>query len=64
MLVAHVLGISTAVTETSAMVFFFARLAHAVVHIAGVSVLMLRTVIFGIAWVAFIVFCIETLRMA
>ncbi len=44
-LVAHVLGVSTALTAGAAAVFFFARLAHAVVHIAGFPRLMARTVL-------------------
>ena len=47
-LVAHVTGVSTPLTALAAAVFFWARLAHAVVHLSGFSRFMARTVIFGI----------------
>jgi uncharacterized MAPEG superfamily protein len=61
-LIAHVAGVSTAVTENSAAVYFYARAAHAVVHISGFGHLMARTVIFTVSWIAFITFAIELLR--
>ncbi len=54
-LVAHVLGISTGTTAAAAAVFFWARIAHFVVFLAGIRVLMARTVIFTIAWAAIMV---------
>ncbi len=62
-LVAHVLGVSSGVTVVCAAVYFFARLAHAVVHISGFPLFNARTMIFTISWVAFLVFAIETLRL-
>ncbi len=61
-LIAHIAGVSTAVTVTAAAVYFYARLAHAVVHISGFGQLMARTVIFTVSWIAFITFAIELLR--
>ena len=63
-LIAHAAGITSAVTVACAAVFFAARLAHAVVHISGFSLFMARTVIFSVAWGAFMVFAIEVLRRA
>lgn len=53
--VAHLTGISNGTTELAAAVFFWARIAHAIVMIAGVGVLMARTLIFTIAWLALLV---------
>ena len=61
-LIAHAVGVSTSVTEICAAVYFYARAAHAVVHITGFSLVMARTVLFTVAWVAFVVFAIELLR--
>jgi len=52
------------VTAGSAAVFFFARVAHAIVHIAGIGVARARTLLFTVAWMAFIAFAIEVLRRA
>lgn len=61
-LVGHVLGINTGLTATAAAVFFWARLAHAAVFIAGVKQAMLRTVIFTVSWLAWLVLAFEVLR--
>ncbi len=63
-LVARAAQVSTPLTAGCAAVFFGARVAHAVVHIGGVSVLMARTLIFSVAWGAFIAFAVEVLRQA
>jgi uncharacterized MAPEG superfamily protein len=63
-LAAAVLHVSTAVTAAAAAVFFWARVAHAVVHVSGVGVLRARTLIFTVAWGAFVVFAVELLRRA
>lgn len=63
-LIAALLGVSTPVTVATAAIFFWARLAHAVIHISGVGVLMVRTVIFTVAWGAFMTFALELLRHA
>ena len=63
-LIADAVGVSTSVTAISAAVYFYARAAHALVHISGFSHFMARTVIFTVAWVAFLVFAIELLRHA
>jgi uncharacterized MAPEG superfamily protein len=61
-LIAHAADVSTSITENSAAVFFYARAAHAVIHISGFSLFMARTVAFTIAWAAFMTFAVELLR--
>jgi uncharacterized MAPEG superfamily protein len=63
-LVAHAAGVSSAVTEGCAAVYFYARAAHAVVHLSGTGLFLARTVLFTVAWIAFIAFAIEVLRHA
>lgn len=45
-LLAHLVGVSTGVTTTAAMLYFFARLGHYVVYTAGVPVA--RTLTFAV----------------
>ncbi len=61
-LIAHAAGVSTSTTVMAAAVYFFARAAHAVVHITGFSLFKTRTVLFTVAWIAFLTFAIEVLR--
>ena len=63
-LCAHLLKVSTGITATCAMVFFYARVIHAVVHIGGFSLLMARTLVFAVGFTAFVAFAIEILRLA
>ena len=51
-LIAHVTGQSNAMTALWCMVFFWARLAHAVIHILGIA--YLRTLAFLVGFVALI----------
>lgn len=60
-LVAHAIGVSTGLTQTCAAVYFFARLAHAVIHISGFGLFMARTMAFVVAWTAFVVFAVSLL---
>lgn len=53
-LIAQLSGFSNAVTVDCAAVYFFARLAHAVIHISGFGRFKARTVLFTIAWIAFL----------
>lgn len=55
-LIAHALSVSSPTMALSAAVFFWARVAHFVVFIAGVRILMARTLIFTVAWLAIMVF--------
>jgi len=61
-LIAHAVGVSDSVTAISAAVYFYARVAHAAIHISGIGLFMVRTVVFTIAWAAFITFASELLR--
>jgi uncharacterized MAPEG superfamily protein len=61
-LIAKGVGVSTSITAISAAVFFYARAAHAVLHISGFGLFMARTVAFTVAWLAFMTFAIELLR--
>jgi uncharacterized MAPEG superfamily protein len=63
-LIAALLGVSTPVTVVAAAVFFWARLAHAVIHISGFGLLMARTAVFTVGWGAFMAFAFELLRHA
>ena len=55
-LVGHAIGAHGAITESCAAVYFYARLAHAAVHVSGFGQFKARTVLFTVAWVAFVVF--------
>jgi hypothetical protein len=54
--------VSTPITQGAAAVFFYARAVLAVIHISGFSLLMARTVVFTVSWLAFMAFAIELLR--
>jgi len=60
-LIAHAMGVSNSVTATCAAVYFYARLVHALIHISGFSMLMARTVVFTVGWIAFITLAVEVL---
>jgi uncharacterized MAPEG superfamily protein len=61
-LIAQTTGVSSAVTATCAAVYFYARLAHALIHISGVGLLKARTVAFTVAWIAFVWYALVVLR--
>jgi uncharacterized MAPEG superfamily protein len=63
-LIANATGTSNAMTESCAAVYFYARVAHAIIHISGFGRLMARTVAFTLAWVAFVVFAVAVLQRA
>jgi uncharacterized MAPEG superfamily protein len=63
-LVGKLAGISTAITVAAAAVFFYARVAHAVIHISGFGLLMARTIVFTVGWLALMTFAVELLRHA
>ena len=62
--VAHLTNVSTGATVLAAAVFFWARIAHAVIMIAGIGVIMLRTLIFTVAWLCLMVIAWEILTGA
>ena len=57
-LMAHSLGVSSGTMALAAAVYFWSRVAHFVVFVAGVGVLMARTVIFTVSWLAILVFAL------
>lgn len=63
-LVAQATGVSTAVTANCAAIYFYARAAHAVIHISGFGRFMARTLAFTVAWLAFITFAVVLLQRA
>jgi uncharacterized MAPEG superfamily protein len=58
-LVLHSLGLSTSLTASAAAVYFFARLVHYLVYLAGVPVV--RTLAFAVGWAATIVIALTVL---
>ena len=60
-LVAQLVDVSSAVTVTCAATFFFARLAHALIHLSGIGIMMARTIAFNVAWIAFMVYAVTVL---
>ena len=63
-LIAQAVGVSTATTATCAAAYFYARAAHAVIHISGFGHFFARTMLFTIAWIAFITYAIVVLMRA
>ena len=61
-LIAHLMGVSTSVTQACAAIYFYARVAHAVVHISGTGFLLARTIVFTVGWIAFITYAVVVLR--
>ncbi len=61
-LVAQATGLSNGVTAACAAVFFYARLAHAVIHLSGFGLLLARTIVFTVAWLAFMTYAVVLLR--
>ena len=58
-LIAHVASISTLVTQTAIVVYFFARLVHFLVYTAGIPVI--RTLAFATGWAAQMAFILTIL---
>ena len=48
---AHLLDVSTGITRVAAVAYFYLRLAHVLVMIAGFSRFPLRSMIFHAAWI-------------
>jgi uncharacterized MAPEG superfamily protein len=57
-LIAHVLGVSTPAMALASAIFFWARVLHFAVFLVGVRILMARTIIFTVAWLAIVVFAV------
>ena len=63
-LIANAVGVSTAVTVNCAIIYFYARVAHAVIQISGFGLLMARTVAFTVGWLAFMTYAVVLLQRA
>ncbi|MEQ1807119.1 MAG: MAPEG family protein [Burkholderiaceae bacterium] len=61
-LIAQALGVSSSVTVNCAAIYFYARLAHAVIHLSGFGIGFARTLVFTVAWIAFITYAVVLLR--
>ena len=61
-LIAQATGVSSSVTVTCAAIYFYARLAHALIHISGFGLFLARTLVFTVAWLAFITYAVTLLR--
>ncbi len=59
--VAHLSGISNSATQMAALVFFWARIAHALVMLIGFKHFMARTLIFTVSFFALLVFAWQIL---
>ncbi|MEO0937312.1 MAG: MAPEG family protein [Pseudomonadota bacterium] len=62
-LVAHVMGVSTAVTVWAAAAFFWLRLAHAVGMVSGVARFPVRPIIFTLSWACTVAICVQLLML-
>jgi len=63
-LIAQAMGVSSVVTAKCAAIYFYARLAHAVIHVSCFGLFMARTLAFTVAWLAFITFAVVLLLRA
>lgn len=50
LILAHVMGVSTAVTVWASVAFFWLRLAHAIGMISGIAGFPVRPIIFSASW--------------
>jgi uncharacterized MAPEG superfamily protein len=62
--VAHLTGVHNALAVWCVIVFFWARILHAIVYIAGVTQFSARTVIFTIGFLALIVYAVDIFMSA
>jgi len=62
--IAHLAGITNEMTVLACTVFFWARIVHAVVMLAGIGVIMLRTLVFTVSFLSLLVFAWQILSAA
>jgi len=62
--IAHLTGVHDAVTVWCAIIFFWARIAHAIIYISGFSQFSARTVVFTIGFLTLLVYAWEILANA
>jgi uncharacterized MAPEG superfamily protein len=60
-LLAHVIGVSTAVTVWAAAAFFWLRLAHAIGMVSGVARFPVRPIIFVLSWLCTLAIAVQLL---
>ena len=53
--IAHLIGLSNGITQSAAMVYFWARVVHALVMLIGFKHFMARTLIFTISFISLLV---------
>ena len=63
LLIAHILGVSSAATVWAAWVFLALRLAHALGMITGIAGFPARPILFTAAWACCVVIFVEILRL-
>ena len=63
-LTGQAIGVHGTLTAACAATYFFARLAHALIHISGFGLFKARTVLFTIGWIAFVAYAAVLLRHA
>lgn len=54
--IANMLEVSNATTALAATVFFWGRIAHAIVFLSGIGILMMRTLVFTVCWLSLMVY--------
>jgi uncharacterized MAPEG superfamily protein len=62
--VAHLTGVHNSLAVWCVIVFFWARILHAIVYIAGVTQFSARTLIFTIGFLALIVYAVDIFMYA
>jgi uncharacterized MAPEG superfamily protein len=63
-LIAQATGFSSGVTVACAAIYFYARVAHALIHISGFGLFIARTLLFTVGWLAFITYAVVLLTSA
>jgi uncharacterized MAPEG superfamily protein len=63
-LAGQLMNVLAGVTVACAAIYFYARLAHAIVHVSGFGQFRARTLLFTIGWIAFFVYAVALLRRA
>ncbi|MEO0357107.1 MAG: MAPEG family protein [Pseudomonadota bacterium] len=63
-ILAHILGVSSGITVTAAIAFFWIRVAHAGVMLSGGQQIPVRPMIFTLGWLCSVAIFVEILRLA
>ncbi|MGR3542541.1 MAG: MAPEG family protein [Hasllibacter sp.] len=62
-LLAHALGVTSAVTVWAAAAFFFLRVAHAAIMLLDMRQIPIRPIVFTLAWACVLAIGVEVLRL-